>query len=162
MRPRISIRACVRPSVRPSVCDAFVKNVRKSFISPILSLPFNARGLLCLFNAIRTHHWPAGPCSPKLVKQSMSCRNTIMPLYNHVYEVLVRYSWPSGPCFYYLVHPFFHLSISLHPASYLHSSCCCSVYHCSVHCSVHHHSPCAVKFWWQKKSLWFHLMSTVH
>ena len=30
------------------LCNAFVKNARKSFISPFLSLPFNA---LCLFNA---------------------------------------------------------------------------------------------------------------
>ena len=41
----------VRPSVRPSVmlCNAFVKNARKSFISPILSLPFNALGLFMPF-----------------------------------------------------------------------------------------------------------------
>ena len=65
MSPRISIRACVGrsvrrsvgPSVRPSVSNAFVKNARKSFASPILSLSFNA---LCLFNAIRTHPWPLG------------------------------------------------------------------------------------------------------
>ena len=67
MRPRISIRACVRPSVRRSVGRSvgmwcFCKRCSKTFISPILSLPFNALGLLCLFNAIRTHLWPAGPC----------------------------------------------------------------------------------------------------
>ena len=44
-----SVGPSVRPSVRRSrVCNAFVKNARKSFISPFLSLPFNA---LCLFNA---------------------------------------------------------------------------------------------------------------
>ena len=72
MRPRISIRACVRPSVRLSVrrsvvlCNAFVKNARKSFMSPILSSPFNA--FLCLFNAFMPFQChsdaslAAGPC----------------------------------------------------------------------------------------------------
>ena len=58
MHPCISIRVSVGPSVGPSVWNSFVKNAQKSFISPILSLPFNALGLLCLFNSIRTHHWP--------------------------------------------------------------------------------------------------------
>ena len=48
MRHRISIRVCVRPSIYPSVENAFIKNARKSFISPILSLPFNALGHLAL------------------------------------------------------------------------------------------------------------------
>ena len=43
MRPRISIRACVRPSVGSS------EKCTKGFISPILSLPFNALGLFMTF-----------------------------------------------------------------------------------------------------------------
>ena len=49
MHPRISIRACVRPLVRLSVGNAFVKNARKNFISPTLLLPFNALGLFRTF-----------------------------------------------------------------------------------------------------------------
>ena len=39
-----SVCPSVRPSVRRSIGNAFVKNARKSLISPILSLPFNALG----------------------------------------------------------------------------------------------------------------------
>ena len=44
-----SVGPSVGLSVGPSVCNAFVKNARKSFISPILSLPFNALGLFMPF-----------------------------------------------------------------------------------------------------------------
>ena len=43
MRPRISIRACVCPLVGSS------EKCTKGFISPILSLPFNALGLFMTF-----------------------------------------------------------------------------------------------------------------
>ena len=59
MRPRISIRACVRPSVLPWVMlllEMHVKALSAQFYHCLsMHKPF-----LCLFNAIRTHHWPLG------------------------------------------------------------------------------------------------------